>query len=329
MRRRPRRRADGDRRSRRGIGAARLPGPLPWPGPGQGLGKRSAGPAYGASRALFDSLRIGLQPVISDFRGFVLQAGCVWMRPELPLVYRANYATALLLSGLFGVNTDTQSPSQFLDVLNGGMPKPEYGPPNGGFTMDHPFGIAPRTADDNLAYELWELGASYPFHPVNAQYNAGFMREQAVLMAARQGRISFFGGLPKDNPVISLDSNLVHYRQLHIHGANGSAPEHNKRALEYISTGQVPVKDLITEHIPLERVLGPEVGALYADIHRDHGIEELAPWPFGLAHDLGDRLFLQDADVLLLGEHLNRRLAATYVRVGPSGPCGSSPNTST
>ena len=47
----------------------------------------------------------------------------------------------------------------------------------------------------------------------------------------------------------------VHYRQLHIHGANGSAPEHNKRALEYISTGQVPVKDLITVHLPLERAL--------------------------------------------------------------------------
>ena len=47
----------------------------------------------------------------------------------------------------------------------------------------------------------------------------------------------------------------MHYRQLHIHGANGSAPEHNKRALEYISTGQVPVKDLITEHIPLDRAL--------------------------------------------------------------------------
>ena len=40
-----------------------------------------------------------------------------------------------------------------------------------------------------------------------------------------------------------------------IHGANGSAPEHNKRALQYISTGQVPVKDLITRHIPLKDVL--------------------------------------------------------------------------
>ena len=84
---------------------------------------------------------------------------------------------------------------------------------------------------------------------------ANVTQEQAIPMAARNGRISFFGGLPKTNPFITCDSNVVHYRQLNIHGANGSAPEHNKRALEYISTGQVPVKDLITEHIPLDRVL--------------------------------------------------------------------------
>src|ERR1700710_2394534 len=84
---------------------------------------------------------------------------------------------------------------------------------------------------------------------------ANITQEQAISMAARNGRISFFGGLPKTDPFIRCDSNLVHYRQLHIHGANGSAPEHNKRALEYISTGQVPVKDLITRHIPLDDVL--------------------------------------------------------------------------
>lgn len=84
---------------------------------------------------------------------------------------------------------------------------------------------------------------------------ANVTQEQAIAMAARNGRISFFGGLPKNDPVIRCDSNLVHYRQLHIHGANGSAPEHNRRALEYISTGQVPVADLITRHIPLSDVM--------------------------------------------------------------------------
>jgi L-iditol 2-dehydrogenase len=84
---------------------------------------------------------------------------------------------------------------------------------------------------------------------------SGAAQEQALQMAARQGRISFFGGLPKDNPVIACDSNLVHYRELTIVGANGSSPQHNKRALELIASGAVPVADLITDRLPLSQVL--------------------------------------------------------------------------
>ena len=84
---------------------------------------------------------------------------------------------------------------------------------------------------------------------------AGVTQEQAVRYVARQGRISFFGGLPKDNPIIALDSNLVHYRELMIVGANGSSPAHNKKALEMIASGQVPVSDLITHRLPLDGVL--------------------------------------------------------------------------
>jgi L-iditol 2-dehydrogenase len=84
---------------------------------------------------------------------------------------------------------------------------------------------------------------------------SGKAQEQALAMAARQGRISFFGGLPKDDPVIACDSNLVHYRELTIVGANGSSPAHNARALQLIASGQVPVEDLITHRLPLEATL--------------------------------------------------------------------------
>ncbi|MFD6095873.1 zinc-dependent dehydrogenase [Nocardiopsis flavescens] len=83
---------------------------------------------------------------------------------------------------------------------------------------------------------------------------AGRAQEDALKMVARSGRISFFGGLPKDNPIISLDSNVVHYKEISIFGANGSSPEHNKRALELIATGAVPVADLITERMALSDV---------------------------------------------------------------------------
>lgn len=83
---------------------------------------------------------------------------------------------------------------------------------------------------------------------------AGSAQEQAIEMAAPQGRISFFGGLPKDDPYIRCDSNLVHYRELMLMGANGSSPDHNRRALDLIASGAVPVEDLITHQLPLEQV---------------------------------------------------------------------------
>jgi L-iditol 2-dehydrogenase len=112
-----------------------------------------------------------------------------------------------------------------------------------------------NAAEVNVVERVMELTGGRGADIVITATAANVAQEHAISMAARNGRISFFGGLPKTDPTITCDSNLVHYRQLHIHGANGSAPEHNKRALEYISTGQVPVKDLITRHIPLGNVL--------------------------------------------------------------------------
>ena len=48
--------------------------------------------------------------------------------------------------------------TEVLDAYN--YPLPEYGPPNGDFTMAHPLGIAPNNATDNLAVLLYGLRAS-------------------------------------------------------------------------------------------------------------------------------------------------------------------------
>lgn len=83
---------------------------------------------------------------------------------------------------------------------------------------------------------------------------SGAAQEQGLRMLAPRGRISLFGGLPKDKPTITLDSNLVHYRELTIWGANGSSPAHNKQALAHIADGSVPVADLITHRLPLDQI---------------------------------------------------------------------------
>jgi L-iditol 2-dehydrogenase len=79
-------------------------------------------------------------------------------------------------------------------------------------------------------------------------------QEQALTLAAKRGRIDFFGGLPKTDPNISLDANLVHYRELAIMGAYGSRPAHNREALGLIASGRIPVARLVGLVLPLERL---------------------------------------------------------------------------
>ncbi|GII59587.1 alcohol dehydrogenase [Planotetraspora thailandica] len=110
-------------------------------------------------------------------------------------------------------------------------------------------------ADTDVVDEVLKLTGGRGADVVITAAASGAAQEQALQMTARQGRISFFGGLPKDDPIIRLDSNLVHYRELTIVGANGSSPAHNKRALRLIADGSVPVSDLITHRLPLAEVM--------------------------------------------------------------------------
>lgn len=119
--------------------------------------------------------------------------------------------------------------------------------------------VAPDEAitpqDGDVVEQILELTGGRGADVAITAAASGKAQEQALRYAARQGRISFFGGLPQDAPTISCDSNLVHYRELTIVGANGSSPAHNARALELIAGGAVPVKDLITHRLPLDGAL--------------------------------------------------------------------------
>ena len=77
---------------------------------------------------------------------------------------------------------------------------------------------------------------------------------QAVVMAAVRGRISFFGGLPKSDAMVTLDANLVHYRELAIFGAFASSPAQNKVALAMIASGRIDAESIITHRVPLSQV---------------------------------------------------------------------------
>lgn len=79
----------------------------------------------------------------------------------------------------------------------------------------------------------------------------GATQVQALEMAKKGGRIVLFGGLPHDSSKPGIDTNLIHYKGLHLMGTTTFAPRHNKLALSLLSSGRVPGEKLVTDVLPL------------------------------------------------------------------------------
>lgn len=77
------------------------------------------------------------------------------------------------------------------------------------------------------------------------------LQEQAVELTAVGGRINFFGGLPKDDAYIRLDSNAVHYKELIVTGTTACSTYDCLRAAEIVNSGRLDLAPLITAEFPL------------------------------------------------------------------------------
>ena len=76
-------------------------------------------------------------------------------------------------------------------------------------------------------------------------------QESALDLAAISGRINFFGGLPKDRPLINFDSNLVHYKELVITATTACSTADCWQAARIVNAGLVDLSDLVSQRFPL------------------------------------------------------------------------------
>ena len=77
----------------------------------------------------------------------------------------------------------------------------------------------------------------------------------SVELVAKRGRINFFGGLPRNNSFVTIDTNLIHYKECLLTGTHGSAPRHNQTALSLIENKIVPAEDYITHQFDLSCIM--------------------------------------------------------------------------
>ena len=76
--------------------------------------------------------------------------------------------------------------------------------------------------------------------------------DDAIRMVAHRGYVNLFGGL-KNQPKLTIDSNLIHYKECFVMGSHGSLPRHHRLAVELIAKGAVHAKKYVSATFPLEK----------------------------------------------------------------------------
>jgi L-iditol 2-dehydrogenase len=77
-------------------------------------------------------------------------------------------------------------------------------------------------------------------------------QEEAMGMAAPRGRVLFFGGLPKGTTHIRFPSNVLHYREVQVHGSYASRHRDQVRALDMLAADAGGIRSVVSDVIPLE-----------------------------------------------------------------------------
>jgi L-iditol 2-dehydrogenase len=77
-------------------------------------------------------------------------------------------------------------------------------------------------------------------------------QEAALQIAGIGGRINFFGGLPKNQPFINFDSNLVHYKELLVTATTACSTRDCVEASGIIKAKRIDLSPLVSAKYPLK-----------------------------------------------------------------------------
>ncbi|MDF2614396.1 MAG: gutB 5 [Clostridia bacterium] len=80
------------------------------------------------------------------------------------------------------------------------------------------------------------------------------LQYEALEMAAVHGRINYFGGLPKGKENVTLNTNLIHYKELTVLGTTGSSILDYYKSMQIIASGKINAKALISNKFRIEEI---------------------------------------------------------------------------
>jgi threonine dehydrogenase-like Zn-dependent dehydrogenase len=111
-----------------------------------------------------------------------------------------------------------------------------------------------NSAEKDLRSTVMELTAGEGADVIITAVPVPEIQQLALEIAAKLGRVNFFGGLPQGRDRVEISTNLLHYNGIVATGTTGAALADYQHALDLIVQGKIDTKTIISKRFKVEDV---------------------------------------------------------------------------
>ena len=122
------------------------------------------------------------------------------------------------------------------------------------YVTDFDVGTPVNTTDGDVVETVLEAGGGEKFDVIITACSVKAIQDVALRLARKKARVSFFAGIPKDDPVLPIDTNHLHYNEISVFGAFASNLRHYREAAEMVARGDLPADKFITHVFKLDDI---------------------------------------------------------------------------
>jgi L-iditol 2-dehydrogenase len=120
------------------------------------------------------------------------------------------------------------------------------------YVREFGLGRTVNTAGANAVDKILAAAGGEKFDVALTANSVKSTQADALKLVRKKGRVCFFAGIPKDDPVLPVDTNAIHYNEISVFGCFASNLQHYHQALEMVSRDDLPWDRFLTHRFKLD-----------------------------------------------------------------------------
>jgi L-iditol 2-dehydrogenase len=136
------------------------------------------------------------------------------------------------------------------------------------YVAEFGLGLIVNTSGGDAVNKILAAGGGEKFDIAITACSVKAAQADALKLVRKKARVSFFAGVPKDDPILPLDSNLIHYNEISVFGCFASNLKHYHQAMAMVSRDDLPWERFLTHRFNLQDMV-----KAYAVIEAGQGIK--------------------------------------------------------